>query len=225
MDSWQYRARTNLSQAKGIGQMMKRFTWQNMVARLMGVAASILLFGICASAQFGGAPPPSTVPTQLPLSGRNGQGGGVAATESPVPSTTTSVNAINPTIIVSGAYGGSTNSTTAIPFSGKLSLAEAIRRGTAYNLGSVGVEQSLRQVRGQAKSVRSALLPHFSADVNDTEETFNLHSLGFNFNLPGFSFPSIVGPFNVMDLRGRVSQSIADFTAMNNYRSAQKLVL
>ena len=34
----------------------------------------------------------------------------------------------------------------------------------------------------------------------------------------------MVGPFNVLDVRGRVSQSIADFTAINNYRSAQQLV-
>src|ERR1019366_2112489 len=194
------------------------------VARLIGVTASILVFAMVGSAQFGGSPPPSTMPTQLPLSGRSGQSGGVAATESPVPSTTTSVNAINPTISVSGAYGGSTKSTVAMPFSGKLSLAEAIRRGTAYNLGAVGMTQALGQVRGQAKSVRSGLLPKVSADVNDTEETFNLRSIGFNFNTPGFSLPNVVGPFNVMDVRGRVSQSIADFTAINNYRSAQQLV-
>jgi len=203
---------------------MKRFTWKVSVARLIGVTASILVFAVCGLAQFGGAPPQSTMPTQLPLSGRGGQGGGVLATESPVPSTTTSVNAINPTISVSGAYSGSTNSTAAIPFSGKLSLAEALRRGTAYNLGAVGMTQALRQVRGQARSVRSGLLPKISADVNDTEETFNLRSLGFNFNFPGFVLPSTVGPFNVMDVRGRVSQSIADFTAINNYRSAQQLV-
>ncbi len=202
---------------------MKRFNSIVSVARLMGAAASILVFALCGLAQLGAPPPQSTMPTQLPLSGRNGQGGGVAATESPVPSTTTSVNAINPTISVSGAYSGSTNSTAAIPFSGKLSLAEAIRRGTAYNLGAVGMTQALSQVRGQAKSVRSGLLPHVSADVNDTEETFNLRSLGFNFTFPGFTLPNTVGPFNVMDVRGRVSQSIADFTAINNYRSARLL--
>jgi outer membrane protein TolC len=111
-----------------------------------------------------------------------------------------------------------------MPFSGKLSLAEAIKRGTAYNLGAVGMNQALSQVRGQVKSVRGALLPQVSADVNDTEETFNLRSIGFNFSLPGFSLPTTVGPFNVMDVRGRVSQSIANFTAINNYRSAQQLV-
>jgi outer membrane protein TolC len=190
----------------------------------MGVTASILVFTLCGLAQASAPPPPSTLATPLPLSGRNGQGGGVVATESPVFSTTTSVNTLNPTVSVSGAYSGSTNSTAAIPFSGKLTLAEAIRRGIAYNLGAVGMAQALRQVRGQAKAARSGLLPQISADVADTEETLNLRSFGFNFTFPGFALPTVVGPFNVLDVRGRLSQSIADFTAINNYRSAQQLV-
>jgi len=210
-------------QTKGTVEMMRRFGARVSLARPIGVPASILLFAICGMAQLGAPPPPSTPATPLPLSGRNGQSGGVVATEAPVPSTTTSVNAINPTISVSGAYSGSTKSTAAIAFSGRLSLAEAIRRGLAYNLGAVGLNQALRQVRGQARSARSALLPNFSADVADTEETFNLRSLGFNFTFPGFALPNVVGPFNVLDVRGRVSQSIADFTAINNYRAAQQL--
>lgn len=203
---------------------MKRWVSNDSMARLSGAATFMLLFAISAMAQFGSAPPPATMPTQLPLSGRGGQSGGVVATESPVPSTTTSVNAINPSISVSGAYSGSINSTKPMPFSGKLSLAEAIRRGTAYNLGAVGMTQALRQVKGQSKSVRSGLLPNFSADINDTEETINLRSFGFNFSAPGFTLPSTVGPFNVLNVRGRVSQSIADFTAINNYRSSRELV-
>ncbi len=203
---------------------MRRFTSKALRSHVIGVTASIFVFATCSFAQFGGPPPESTRPTQLPLSGRNGQSGGVVATESPVPSTTTSVNAINPTVSVSGAYSGSTNSTTGIPFSGKLSLEEAIRRGIAYNLGAVGMTQALRQVHGQAKSARSGLLPNVSADVADTEETFNLRTIGFNFSVPGFTLPNVVGPFNVLDVRGRLSQSIADFTAINNYRSAQQLV-
>jgi outer membrane protein TolC len=184
-----------------------------------------LLFSISAAAQFGGsAPAAATPPTQLPLSGRGGQGGGVVASEAPVASTTTSVNAINPTVSVSGAYGGSTNSTAKMPFNGRLSLADAIRRGTAYNLGAVGIAQSLRQAKGQSKSVRSELLPHFSADIDETEETINLHSFGFNFNFPGFNIPSTVGPFNVMNFRGRASEDVFDLTALNNYRASRELI-
>lgn len=202
---------------------MRSFKWKVSPARLAGVAATILLFAPCVWGQVGGPPPPSTRPTALPLSGRNGGGGGVIATESPVPSTTTSVNTVNPTISVSGTYAGSANSTAAMPFSGKLSLAEAVRRGIAYNLGAVGMNQALRQVRGQARSARSSLLPNVTSDVADTEETFNLRTIGFNFNFPGFSLPNLVGPFNVLDVRARVSQSIGDFTAINNYRAAQQV--
>jgi len=195
----------------------------SLARSVVAAAALIFLFALRGAAQVGGPPPPSTRPNPLPLSGRGGQSGGVVATEAPVPSTTTSVNAINPTVSVSGAYSGSTNSTKAIPFSGKLSLQEAIRRGLAYNLGAVGMNQALRQVHGQARTARSGLLPNFSGDVSDTEETFNLRTIGFSFNFPGISLPSVVGPFNVLDVRARVSQSIADFTAINNYRSAQQL--
>lgn len=203
---------------------MRRFSSKGSLARSVVVTSSILVFATCACAQVGGPPPPSTRPTPLPLSGRSGSSGGVVATESPVPGTTTSVNTSNPTISVSGAYSGSTNGSATIPFSGKLSLAEAIRRGLAYNLGAVGMNQALRQVRGQAKTARSALLPNVSADVADTEETFNLRSIGFSFTFPGFALPTVVGPFNVLDVRARLSQSIGDFTAINNYRAAQQLV-
>ena len=75
----------------------------------------------------------------LPASGRNNQGGSVGVAEQPVPGTTTSVNTLNPTVQISGPYSGSARSTTAMPFSGRLSLKEALQRGLAYNLGAVGL--------------------------------------------------------------------------------------
>ena len=221
--SSELKKRNSHSQPKGTVKTMRHITSTNSVARIAGVLASILAFALCGLAQVGGPPAPGTRSTPLPLSGRNGQGGGVITTEAPVPSTTTSVNALNPAVSVSGAYVGSILSTATNPFSGKLSLEDAIHRGTAYNLGAVGMNQALRQVRGQAKAARSALLPNISGSVADTEETINLRSFGFNFNFPGFTLPTVVGPFNVLDVRARLSQSIGDFTAINNYRSARQL--
>ncbi len=203
---------------------MTRFSFAARVAQIAALFLfQALIITTCAVAQTGGgapAPPPQATP--LPLSGRSGQAGGVVATESPVPGTTTSVNTVNPTVSVQGNYVGSTNSTKQIPFSGKLSLADAIRRGIQYNLGTVEVANALAQSRGQARSARSSLMPNFSADVNDLEETVNLRTFGFNFHFPGgVSFPALVGPFNVLDLRARVSQTVADFTSLNNYRSAK----
>ena len=48
--------------------------------------------------------------------------------------------------------------------------------------------------------------------------------LRFNFHFPGISIPTIVGPFNYYDLRATLTQTVADLTAVNNYRSAQELV-
>jgi outer membrane protein TolC len=44
----------------------------------------------------------------------------------------------------------------------------------------------------------------------------------FGFRLP--NAPTIVGPFNYFDLRATLTQTIADFTTLNNYRAAQASV-
>ena len=139
-----------------------------------------------------------------------------------MPGTTTSVNTLNSTVQVQGPYAGSADSTGKIPFSGKLSLREAIERGLAYNLGAVGLAQSVRQAQGASRVARSALLPNLNGSVSETDETENLRALGFRFNfpIPGFIFPTLIGPFNYLDARASLSQTIVDLTALNNYRSA-----
>src|SRR5215471_9617395 len=96
----------------------------------------ILSLSIETYAQIGAPPsaPQGSQASPLPLSGRSQQGGSVTAIQSPVPGTTTSVNTINPSIQVQGPYTGSTPGLN-IPFSGKLSLREAIERAIQYNLG------------------------------------------------------------------------------------------
>ena len=160
---------------------------------------------------------------QLPLSGRTGQTGTVTINESPVPGTTTSVNTINPTVQVQGPYAGSAESK--IPLSGKLSLREAVERGLQYNLGSVGISQAVRQAHGQSRVARSALLPNVNGNLAETVEQLNLAAQGLHFIVPsfaGFSVPSIVGPFNYFDLRATLTQTVVDFTARDNYRSAKE---
>ncbi len=202
---------------------MRRTDLAGWAGRVAVIALfQFLFFAPRAAAQVGAPPPQAPQATPLPLSGRSTGSGGVTATEAPVPSTTTSVNTLNPAVSVQGAYAGSALSTAQRPFSGKLSLADAIQRGIRYNLGAVGMAEALRQSLGQARAARSALLPNVSADAADTEETFNLQSIGFNFTVPGFHIPAVVVPFNVLDLRGRLSQTVADLTTLNNYRAARE---
>src|ERR1051325_1631729 len=72
--------------------------------------------------------PQGSQASQLPLSGRNPQGGSVTATQTAIPGTTNSINTINPTVQVQGPFNGSASSTARLPFSGKLSLREAVDR-------------------------------------------------------------------------------------------------
>ncbi len=150
--------------------------------------------------------------------------------QSPVPGTTSSVNTINPTIQVQGPYSGSVpggaplSDKLAVP--DKLSLQDAVKRGLEYNLGTRGLTYAVRQAQGQAIVVRSALRPNISGSVGETVQQTNLKAQGFRISLPfpGASFPSVVGPFNYFDVRARLTQSLADLTALNNYRSAQESV-
>ena len=177
-----------------------------------------------ASAQMPATQSQGTQPIELPLSGRTSQTGSVKATETPVPGTTTSVNTINATVETQGPYSGSTKGFANQPFSGKLSLREAIERGLVYNLGAVGLAQAANQAHGQVNVSRSALLPNLVGDLAETVQQTNLRALGVRFSapIPGFSIPTIVGPFNYIDLRARLSQSIIDLTAWNNYKSARE---
>jgi len=176
-----------------------------------------------AQAPPGGGSPAASSAVVLPASGRNNQGGSVGAVEQPVPGTTTSVNTLNPSVQISGPYGGSTRSTTAMPFSGKLSLQEALERGLAYNLGAVGLAQTVRQTSAQVTVARSALLPNINGNLSETVEQNDLAALGLRISvpLPGFRFPTIVGPFNYFALQATLSQTVANLTSIDNYRSAK----
>jgi outer membrane protein TolC len=166
----------------------------------------------------GGAPGSQAAP--LPLSGRGVQSGTVTAVATPVPGTTSSVDTLNPTLQISGAYAGSIPA-AGQPFAGKLSLREAVQRGLDYNLGVVGLTNAVRQARGQSRAALSALLPNLSGDLTGTEEKVDLAAFGFSsLRVPGFSLPSVVGPFHYFDLRARLSQTVLDLVAWNNYRSA-----
>src|ERR1700674_659274 len=163
----------------------------------------------------------STQAVQLPLSGRTAQTSGTVKTsEAPAPSTTATVNTLSPSVQVQGAYAGSTPGVAKMPFNGKLGLREAIQRGLAYNLGQTGATQALRQAQGQSKVALSSLLPNINGTINENVQTTDLRAEGFRFTFPGFSIPAVIGPFNYIDLRAHLSQTVLDLTAINNYRAA-----
>ena len=165
----------------------------------------------------------SSTAVQLPLSGRTSETGSVGTTQSVVnPGGTNSVNFINSSVNVQGPYFGSIPTGQATGLILPLSLEEAIRRGLEYNLGTFGFTQSIRQARGERYVVRSNLLPNFNANLREVVQQIDLRALGFpGGKIPGV--PTIVGPFNYFDLRGTLTQTVADLTALRNYRAAGQI--
>jgi len=197
---------------------------------ILRIATFLILIVTVATDAFSQISAPATTGQQIqasaiPLSGRNPQGGSVTATQSPIPGTTTSVNTINPSIQVQGPYSGSTP-VSKVPFIGKLTLRDAIERAIEANLGPENFAQALRQARGQNLGARSAILPNIIGTVTGAVQQINLQTAGIHFvaPIPGFTFPSIVGPFNYVDFRARLTQTVFDLTALNNYRTAAEIM-
>src|SRR5579862_1748265 len=136
--------------------------------------AIALLFAAPVFAQLGpsAAQSQGSQAVQLPLSGRTAQGSGTVKTsDQPAPSTTATVNTLNPNVQIQGNYQGSTPGISSKPFNGKLTLRDAIARGLAYNLGETGATQAFRQTEGQGKVARSALLPNINGTATENVQT------------------------------------------------------
>ena len=110
------------------------------------------------------------------------------------------------------------------PITDTLTLEEAIQRGLEHNLNVVDARYAVKSAEGQRRVSRAALLPHLLADMQETWQTVNLQAFGFRFESPiaGFDFPSVVGPFSLFDVRGRISQTVFDRSAWNSHRAASE---
>jgi len=104
-----------------------------------------------------------------------------------------------------------------------LSLKEAFERALKYNLGVIEGDQNTRAAHALRLNRLSALLPNLSARLSSTLEQINLKALGFkNFNFPGVTIPTIVGPFGVADSRAYLSQQIFNWSDIKSLKSASE---
>jgi outer membrane protein len=109
-----------------------------------------------------------------------------------------------------------------------LSLKKAVEIALAPE-GSPRValaEETIRQAEAQKLEARAALLPDIESSVTDERETTNLRAYGFtgsafSFLPPGFSFPSLVGPFSLFDARATASQNVFDFSTLKRFQQSK----
>jgi outer membrane protein TolC len=157
-------------------------------------------------------------------------------------SASTPNSGIGQTTSVVGTSGGAQSGSTSIgqpqsPFQGSvptgqatgtslaLSLKDAFDRALKYNLGAIESDQSVRAARATRLRNLSALLPNLYAQVSATEEQVNLQALGLrlqNIHIPGFSIPTIVGPFSIADARAYLAQQIFNWSDIKNWKSASQ---
>jgi outer membrane protein TolC len=134
-----------------------------------------------------------------------------------------SVNTINSSIQVQGPFGGSVTAGTAAPGALALTLQDAVKKGIQYNLGVITSGDEGRQARALRLAAAAQLLPNITGSVQEAVQQINLAAQGLRFNLPlpGFHFPTVVGPFNYFDAQANFNDNLS-FTGLRNWRSAQQ---
>jgi outer membrane protein TolC len=103
----------------------------------------------------------------------------------------------------------------------QLSLEDAIALGLRNNLGVLVAGEQIQQDEGARVRAKAALLPQVSAHALVNEQDINLHALGFNFNIPNVTIPSLIGPFSNFDFRAYASQAIIDRQDTHTLRASE----
>jgi outer membrane protein TolC len=109
----------------------------------------------------------------------------------------------------------------------QLSLKRAVEVAVAPE-GSAKIQladEALKQAQARAAEARAALLPDLESSFNYSTQTVNLAAEGlstaFQIPIPGFQFPTLVGPFSVADARATAQQSVFDFSAIRRFQASK----
>jgi outer membrane protein TolC len=98
-----------------------------------------------------------------------------------------------------------------------LSLQDAIQRGLRQNLGLILQTSAQKNANGQRLQQLQSLLPTVTAASSMEVEQLNLAAFGLRFK----GFNPIVGPFQVVDFRAYLTQSLVNISSLENYISAK----
>jgi outer membrane protein len=109
----------------------------------------------------------------------------------------------------------------------QLSLKRAVEVAIAPE-GSAKIQladEALKQAQARSAEARAALLPDLETSFRYSSQTINLAGEGlssaFNFPIPGFQLPRLVGPFDVADARATAQQSVFDFSSIRRFQASK----
>ena len=117
------------------------------------------------------------------------------------------------------------------PPEGSPALSLSLSRAVQIALSPEGNAQmqisgeALKQAEARSSQSRAALLPDIASSLGYRNQTVNLRANGLRFNIPTvpgfeFSFPSLVGPFSVLDARVSATQSVFDISSIRRLQAA-----
>ncbi len=83
--------------------------------------------------------------------------------------------------------------------------------------------ESTRQAESRVLQSRASLLPNLDSYVTEQNQTRNLAAFGIQIQIPipGFVFPTVVGPYNTFDARVQATQSVFDFSSIRRYQASR----
>ena len=107
----------------------------------------------------------------------------------------------------------------------QLSLKRAVEMAVSPE-GNTNIQlsgEALKQAQARSAESRAALLPDLEASVTGQSRTENLAALGIQVvvPIPGFRFPTFVGPFSTFDARATATQSVFDFSSIRRYQASK----
>jgi outer membrane protein TolC len=119
--------------------------------------------------------------------------------------------------IDSSTYQGSIGQQQVTPGVLHLSLDDSIQRGLRFNLGLILTGQNVQSARGQRLEELQALLPTATAKITEADQETDLQAQGLR--IPGF--PTIIGPYGYTDIRGSLTWSLVNLSALQNYLASK----
>jgi len=107
----------------------------------------------------------------------------------------------------------------------QLSLKRAVEIATSPE-GNANIQlsdEAVKQAQARSGQARAALLPNLDSSVSEQSSTRNLGALGIQVAvpIPGFTFPTFVGPFTTMDARITASQTVFDFSSIRRFQASK----
>lgn len=107
----------------------------------------------------------------------------------------------------------------------ELSMKRAVDIATSSE-GNTNIQlsgESLKQAQARAAEARAALLPDLEAAYSERNQTTNLSAFGIRVALPipGFQFPTFVGPYTTMDARVSGSESVLDLSSIRRFQASK----